>query len=267
MTSSETRPPREMSATWQGTEVLISVLHSRAAVGTQVLVKSRKSGALLLVDVGDGCLRDLIERGVDLRSLKGVLFTHTHYDHCGGLFSLLSFLTVVCRRHECLPVFTPPVCDEVEGQLELWQDVFAHRRTFDAEHHRLSLGARSNVDDFTFTVLEAGHPSSEATSRERDGVVTVPPSGERGFIYLVQVGRERILVCLDSGVTGELQRLVRSADLVLLEATLSSESRRLAQIHMTEDEARALARDASSYLLVHRPIDSQYFSVLTSRDS
>jgi len=252
---------------WQGADLVVSVLHSRAAVATQVLLTSRRSGASVLVDAGDGCLRDLMERRFDFGDLKGILLTHAHYDHCGGLFSLLSFLTVLCRRSEKLRVFTPAICDEAAGQIQLWRDVFASRETYDVEHRFVSPGERWRVADFTFAALQAAHPSSETTSRECDGVVSAPPASESGLAYLVRIGREKAVVCLDSGPTDRLRGHVRGADLALLEATLSSSNRRLSQIHMTEAEARAMGRGAACCLLVHRGIHGEYFSRLTNPGS
>ena len=250
---------------WEGNDAIVSVLHSRAAVATQVLITSKEDSSSILVDVGDGCLRDLVAREFNFDFLQGVLFTHTHYDHCSGLLGLLSFLTVVCRRKWNLPVFAPVICTEMESQVQLWRDVFGHRQTFDVEHHRLVHREAGTIGNFQFTAHEAAHPSSAATSRVVDGTVEVPASMERAVFYRMQVGREKLLICVDSGTTDELLELAQGVDLALVEATLSTPNEGVGRIHMTEIEARAVGARASSYILVHRGIDAGYFSKLTDQ--
>jgi 7,8-dihydropterin-6-yl-methyl-4-(beta-D-ribofuranosyl)aminobenzene 5'-phosphate synthase len=82
-------------ASWSKLGVQVEVLHSKAAVATQILVK--RAGSSLLVDAGDGTLRDLLDRGIQPEGLTAVLLTHGHYDHVGGLHSLLGYLKMKKR--------------------------------------------------------------------------------------------------------------------------------------------------------------------------
>ena len=248
---------------WEGKETVVSILHSQAAVATQILINAKNYPASILVDAGDGCLRDLVEREFIFEDLKGILFTHSHYDHCSGLFGLLSFLTVVCKRKEDLPIYTPAVCVEIERQLDLWRELYENRDLFKVKHFRTNPGETKNLSTFIFTAHEAAHPASETTSRVTDGIVQVPPPGERGFLYQMQVNQEKLLICPDSGMDEELFLHAEGADLALLEATLPSENKRVGHIHMTEREARSVGERASSHILVHQGIKSGYFQKLT----
>ena len=71
------------------------VLYSKAGIATQILV--RNSLIFLLLDIGDGIIRDLLENGVKIPITKPVhiFITHGHYDHCGGLYSFLGFLRML----------------------------------------------------------------------------------------------------------------------------------------------------------------------------
>ena len=251
--------------TWEGNDVIVSVLYSRAAVATQILINSKEDSSSILIDVGDGCLRDLVAREFDFDCLQGILFTHTHYDHCSGLFGLLSFLTVVCGRKRALRVFTPAVCSEMESQLQLWRDLFGHRQTFDVEHHRLVHGENATIGNFQLSAHEVSHPSSATTSCVVDGTVEVPASTERALLYRMQVGQDRLLICVDSGMTDELLELLFLVRLELSYVTLSAPNDRVGRIHMTQAEARTIGAKASSYILVHRGIDAGYFSKLTGQ--
>ena len=72
----------------------VKILHSSASIGTQILL-SHTSGDIL-VDAGDGALRDLVKRGYDFRRLRGIPVTHEHPDHIVGLCFL--FVRVRKRR-------------------------------------------------------------------------------------------------------------------------------------------------------------------------
>ncbi|MBA3027993.1 MAG: MBL fold metallo-hydrolase [Desulfobacteraceae bacterium] len=252
---------------WEGTETVVSILHSQAAVATQILITGKKHSASILVDAGDGCLRDLVDREFIFDNLKGILFTHAHYDHCSGLFGLLSFLTVVCKKKKDLPIYTPSVCVEIERQLHLWRELYENRDLFKVNHYRINPGETKSLSNFIFTAHEAAHPASETTSSVSDGIVQVPPSGERGFLYDMQVGHEKVLICPDSGMDEKLFLHAEGADLALLEATLPSENKRVGHIHMTESEARSVGERASSHILVHRGIKSGYFHKLTDENN
>ena len=71
----------------------VNVLHSDAGVGTQILITNDQNS--VLVDVGDGTLRDLVERRFKFETLKAILLTHEHFDHISGLYSLVNFLTLL----------------------------------------------------------------------------------------------------------------------------------------------------------------------------
>lgn len=68
---------------WQGKNWNVKVLYSKAGVATQILISTLECD--ILVDVGDGTLRDLLEPDYDFEQLKAVAITHGHFDHVGGL--------------------------------------------------------------------------------------------------------------------------------------------------------------------------------------
>jgi len=103
----------------------VNILHSNAAVGTQILVTG-PSGSIL-VDVGDGCLRDLVDQRFRFNKLKAILLTHEHFDHISGLYSLINFLTLLGQKEHLL-VTTPLPCLRIRSLLD--PPLMYYRREF-----------------------------------------------------------------------------------------------------------------------------------------
>ncbi len=80
---------------WEGEGWNVKVLYSKAGVATQILVSTVEGD--LLVDAGDGALRDLLDLNYDFEKLKAIAITHGHFDHVGGLWTLFGFLRMMRR--------------------------------------------------------------------------------------------------------------------------------------------------------------------------
>ena len=107
---------------WTGKTVTVEVLFSYPGLATQILIRYTDGGFLLL-DTGDGCLRDLLECDHDPSTLLGVVYTHGHFDHVGGLHSLLGYLRMI-GRIKPLPVVGPSDCTQ------LWETVATFKRCY-----------------------------------------------------------------------------------------------------------------------------------------
>ena len=100
-------------AHWQGRHVEAEVLVSYAGIATQILLTTGKHH--LLLDCGDGTIRDVL--GLDSRNLAGIAITHGHYDHLGGVWSLLGCLRTIGRKGT-ISIVSPPGCVELDTILE-----------------------------------------------------------------------------------------------------------------------------------------------------
>jgi 7,8-dihydropterin-6-yl-methyl-4-(beta-D-ribofuranosyl)aminobenzene 5'-phosphate synthase len=70
-----------------------SVFHMRGAVaehGWSVFLETPKGNFLWDAGQGLGILKNAALLGVDLKSLKGVMLSHGHFDHSGGLYDVLT---------------------------------------------------------------------------------------------------------------------------------------------------------------------------------
>ena len=230
---------------WRGRNLFVRVLFSAAGVAQQVWIEGR-DGALL-VDAGDGTLRDLLAHELDLEKVAGLVLTHGHFDHVGGLHSLLGFMRMIDRRKP-LPLVAPSACVELLGIVENFGRCYPYTLPF--EISVLGLDDRDSLDVGCFRVEARSvvHCGSMVGSRV---MAPVPANG-----YRISYGGETVAITGDSGSEADLDSLVRGADLAIIEATYGAGDERsdeeLRRVHLSESEARRLGALAKEYLLVHR---------------
>ena len=196
--------------------IAVHVLYSAAGVATTVAVENR--GGFLLLDCGDGALRDLLEARLRPARLEGVAFSHGHFDHVGGLHTLLGFLRMI-GRETALPVAYPAGCVEVEAFLDRFFELYP---------------------DAPFAVEHRGSTAA--------GVLgPIPALG-----YRVELGGVVVAFSGDTGPGENLRKLCAGADLALVEATWGDREQRLSpRVHLSRAEAEGYGRLAKRFGLIH----------------
>jgi len=209
----------------------VNVLHSSAAVGTQILItKNQKS---ILVDVGDGCLRDLVDGRFKFETLKAVLLTHEHFDHISGLYSLINFLTLLGRK-ERLPITTPR--PSVRIRTLLHPPLMYYSPEFLIPILELSGGDETQIESFRVKAFEVSH------------------AGTNSLGYSILDDQEhKVVISGDTRLCPSLEREVVGADIAVVESTYKDEDQDVAHEygHMTKSEARAVGGKAKRCILVH----------------
>ncbi|HOD66808.1 MAG TPA: ribonuclease Z [candidate division Zixibacteria bacterium] len=230
---------------WKGNRLEARVLYSRAGVAQHILVRTDRSG--ILVDTGDGCLRDLLAAGIRLDSLGGLLYTHGHFDHVGGLHTLLGFLRMIGRTAP-LPICAPDRCTEVFALAHTFRRCYPDHLPYPLVLRELHPHERFELAGLP---IEA-YPMAHAGSIDRGGILDPIPA----FGYRITLEGETIAITGDTGLCDEVKDLVRGADLAIIEATFADDDRcepeMLARVHLSESLARDLGTLAKSYLLIHR---------------
>lgn len=219
----------------------VEVLYSVAGVATQILLSHHSDD--LLIDAGDGVVRDLSERRYDFYRLKAVVLTHEDFDHISGLYALLSFLRNFYRhrmaRSEELIIATPKPVHHVH--LFLQPPIMYRPTMFPVRLVQVSDGQTLTIGSLTVRAFEVDH-----TKRDEAVSLGYGVTDKEGF---------KVVLSGDTRPCESLRREVLKADIAVLEATGEEhqQPRVRDQGHMTSAEAEELGGKAKKAIYVHRP--------------
>jgi len=223
------------------------VLYSRAGVSTTILA-TVGSGERLLLDCGDGTLRDLLKRGVDPKQIAGVLTSHGHFDHVGGLHSILGFMRMTGRGSDFL-VVAPEGSSEDRLIIEAFTEAYGDTIPFHIDRREADGDDEFEIAGITvkpFSVVHRG-------STEAYGIG--PPLPSLG--YKLDYGGERVVYTGDCGLDSRLEDHVGGADLAIIEATLDEPGGDLERtVHLSVESAKKLAELAKTAFIIHRRGDA-----------
>jgi ribonuclease Z len=231
--------------TWQGRNLEVKVLYSSPGIAQHIWIE-HDFGALLL-DVGDGVLRDLRSNRLDPKSIKGIIVTHGHFDHVGGLHSLLGFMRMI-GREGALPIYIPSGCVEAEGIVNQFVGFYRETMPFDVKPIGVNAQDVFEVARFSVRAYPVVHSGGIAG---HEVLEQIPALG-----YRLTYAGETVAVTGDTGMCASLAQLVKNSDLALIEATFADargvSDEELQKVHLSEQAAKELGSLAKSYILVHR---------------
>lgn len=217
------------------------MLYSVRAVATQILIRSNENS--ILIDAGDGTLRDLLSVGFAPEHLTGILLTHGHYDHVGGLHSLLGYMKMK-GRNQILPILLPEGCKQGVTLSKNFSEVCSGSVCFPIDISELADGDWLALGPFRIDAVGVTHCSLEPDGSS----VPMPALG-----YRIGEGEVAIAVTGDCGDSPSVRELVAGADLALVEASFESYAREPERrVHLTEELAREIGSLAKEHILIHR---------------
>lgn len=230
---------------WQGKALSVKILYSQAGVAQQILVQN-KNGTVLF-DIGDGTLRDILSNNLDLQTLKGFVFTHGHFDHVGGLHSLLGYLRMIGRKED-LPIVFPKDCVEVISTIKNFKMFYNDTLPFTISCKEISEYEIFDINGMNikaFPVVHCGGIEGSSILKR------IPAMG-----YRISFNSEIIALTGDTGLCDSLEELVKKADLAIIESTIPKEKiveeEIIKNVHLSENLAKAIGEKAKDYILIHK---------------
>ena len=230
---------------WRGKQLSARVLFTAAGVAQQIWIENDLDA--LLVDVGDGTLRDILSWGLNPRNIRAILITHGHFDHVGGLYSLLCYMRMIGCTGQLL-LATPVGTTEVDTILGTFRERYADSIPF--EILRKEVGHLDYVE--IAGMIAESHQVVHCGSLVGGRILAqIPAVG-----YRISSQDETVAITGDTGTDADLESLVKDADLALIEATFGewfdTTDQLLQKVHLTDEVASKLGGLAKEHILVHR---------------
>jgi len=170
----------------------------------------------VLIDCGEGAMRQLARAGVQFRDVGEIFLTHHHFDHIGSLFACLG-VNMMTMRRDPLTIYGPPGTARIVEGLFAACDVpqaigfgiagqtMPHPRDF-VRVVEVRPGDRLTLGEMGVTACENTHYRTE----EAFGT-----EGPVSLSYRFDLPGRSLVVTGDTGECRALQGLARGADLLI----------------------------------------------------
>ncbi len=178
---------------------------------------------VILLDCGDGAIKNLLRFGVDVRKISSILITHYHSDHLSGLTQIIEAMSMK-KKLTGLNVYGPPGILEYLTTVQKITNVAFHRK-FQIDLNELLPNEEFNTAFQKVSTFEMDH--------------TLPTLG-----YRIESSGKIISFTGDTQPCGSVKELGRNADLFIHEATFLQkdlETARPAKHSTSKDAASAAA--------------------------
>ena len=230
---------------WHGKNVSVVVLYSRAGIAQHIWLSTRDIA--ILIDTGDGLLRDLLDNNFEVKLLRAIIYTHGHFDHMGGLYSLLGFLRMI-GRIEPLHIFAPKGCTEVSATIDNFMESYLDTTPFEIVYKEIL-----PREDFQIAEISVEpYPVIHCGSTHKGGILDpIPALG-----YRLTHGDEIVAITGDTGLCSSLRGLMSGADLAIIESVYErskdADKETIDKVHLSEDIAKELGKLAKEFFIVHK---------------
>ena len=194
---------------------------------------------VLLLDCGDGSIRNITRFGVDVRKISGIMITHFHSDHISGLTQVVEAMSMKKKQND-LNIYGPPGLKEYFSTVQKITNVAFNKR-FQIILKELSPNQKFSTGKQEISTFEMDH--------------TIPCLG-----YRVNSNGRIISFTGDTQPCGSLEELGRRADLFIHEATFLQKDLAIARPpkHSTPKDAASAAALAKSEKLVLTHVNDDY---------
>lgn len=227
---------------WGKDDFFIKIYSSIPNISTGILITT--NNATFVVDPGDGILRDLSrDIGADsILKISDIFITHGHHDHIGGVWSLLTYLSVMQKKNE-INIFYPKGCVEIESIYNAFLKVYKKDLTYKLNLREIRSEKTFKRKSILIKPFEVNH---REISIDKKSSVKIPSLGFK-FIY----NKKSICYGGDTAYCESLIKHCKNSDLAIIEAGADSENK--LDLHMSIDQASQIGKTAKHFFLVHVP--------------
>jgi len=226
---------------WEKDDLSLKVFCSIPNIATGIVLSTDHS--LFVIDPGDGILRDLNKnfKKDEILTISDIFISQGHHDHIGGLWGLLTYLTVM-GKSSGLNIHYPLGSIEITTILKAFIDVYKHELPYSINLHVIVNESPFTRKKIKIQPFEVEHYDNESHGKEH---VKVPALGYK-FTY----DKKSVLYGGDTAYCDNLVRLTKGSDLAIIEAGAVTEDDKT---HMTIKQAELIGATAKEYFLVHIP--------------
>ncbi len=193
---------------------------------------SNEQNETILLDCGDGSIRNLLKFGADVNAIKAVLFSHFHSDHVTGITQVIETMGIR-KRSSYLHIFGPPGLKEYFATVQKITNV-ASKKGFQIYFTEIGPGEKFSLEGYSASTFKMDH--------------TIPCLG-----YRLTCPDGKILAYTgDTQPCEDLTLLGKNADVFIHEATFLQKDVELARPpkHSTAQQAAIAARNSSARRLI-----------------
>ena len=196
---------------------------------------------MVLLDCGDGSIRNLLKFGVNVNEISKIMITHYHSDHLSGLTQVIETMGIRSKTSD-LFVYGPPGLKDYFSTVQKITNVASHRK-FEVKLIELGINRHFELtDQVSVETFQMDH--------------TIPCLG-----YRLEISKDLVIAYTgDTMPCPALPDLGRDADLFVHEATYLEKDREKARPpkHSTAKEAAIAAKSAHAKKLVMSHVADDY---------
>jgi ribonuclease Z len=227
---------------WRKDDFFIKIYCSIPNVATGILLTTSK--ATFIIDPGDGILRDLnkdVGSEIILK-VSDIFISHGHHDHVGGVWSLLTYLSVLRRKAE-LKIHYPFGCVEIESIYKAFTEVYGEELSYQIKLCPIKNEKSFTRDSIKIKPFKVNH---REVSHDNKSSELIPSLGFK-FFY----DTKSICYGGDTAYCDSIVKNSKGSDLAIIEA--GAENNESSDLHMTIQQATKIGTTAKEYYLVHVP--------------
>ncbi|PID56400.1 MAG: MBL fold metallo-hydrolase [Ignavibacteriae bacterium] len=233
---------QEYPLVWKKNDFFIKIYCSIPDIATGIILTTDKS--TFIIDPGDGILRDLNEdySTKNILTTSDIFISHGHHDHVGGVWSLLTYLSVM-KKKTPLNIYYPKGCLEIESIYRAFHNVYQQELSYKINMHPIDNNRSFSAKSIKVKPFKVNHREPVANSNKS---IEVPSLGFK-FTH----NTKSICYGGDTSYCQNLVKMVKGADLAIIEA--GAENDEESDLHLTIEQAIEIGKTAKDFFLVHVP--------------